>query len=62
MEISVRYLHNDMIKQYDNGGLKSVLDPVTQKVLISETTLMSFIPPQVRKTTPRLRQICRCEL
>ena len=40
----------------------SVVDPVTQKLMISDTTLRSFIPPQVRKMTNKLRHICRCEL
>ena len=38
MDISVRGLHNDTIKQFENGGLASVVDSVTQKVLISDTT------------------------
>ena len=54
MEISVKYLHNDMIKPFDNGGLDILLDSVTHKLLISDTTLRSFIPPQVRKMTPKL--------
>ena len=62
MEISVRDLQNDMIKPYENGGLASVVDSLTQKVLISDTTLRSFIPPQVRKTTDKLRHICGCKL
>ena len=37
MEISVRDLHNDMIKPSENGGLESVVDPVTHKFLISDT-------------------------
>ena len=51
-----------MIKLYDNGGLDNVVDSVTHKVLISDTTLRSFISPQVLKITPRLRQICGCAL
>ena len=62
MEISIIDLHNNMIKPYDNGGLESVFDSVPQKALISDTTLRSFIPPQVRKMTHRLCQICGCEL
>ena len=37
---------------------RSVVDSVTHKVMISDTTLRSFIPPQVCKMTPKLRQIC----
>ena len=39
IEISVRDLHNDMIKPYDNGGLESVINSATHKFLISDTTL-----------------------
>ena len=60
MDISVRNIHNDMIKPSDNGGLESVVDSVTHKLLIIDTTIGSFIPPQVWKMTPRLRQICGC--
>ena len=62
MEISVRYVHNDMIKPFNNGGLMNVVDSMTHKVMISDTTLRLFIPSQVRKMTPKLRQICGCEL
>ena len=42
--------------------LTIVVDYITYKVLIKETTLRSYIPPQVRKMTPKLHQICRCEI
>ena len=58
MEISVRNIHNDMIKPFENGGLASVSDYVTYKVMISDTALGSFIPPKVWKITPKLRQLC----
>ena len=51
-----------MIKPPANVGLESVVDSVTYKLLIIDTTLRSFIPPKVRKMTPRLRQIFGCEL
>ena len=57
MDISVRYLHNDMIKQFDNGGLAIIVGYVTHKVLISDTTLRSFISPKIRNMTPKLRKI-----
>ena len=62
MKISVWGLQNDMIKPSENGGLASVIYYVTDKVLIRDTTLRSFIPPQVRKMTPKLCQICGCEI
>ena len=62
LNISVRDLHNNMIKLSNNVGLDRVVDSVTQKVLISDKTLRPFIPPQVRKMTPKLCQICGCEI
>ena len=62
MDISVRDLHNDMVNQSDNGGLDSVVDYVTKRVLISDTTLRLFILPHVIKTTPRLRQGFGCDI
>ena len=51
-----------MMKPYYNGELESVVDYVTQKVLISDTILRSFMPPQVRKMTPKLHQIYGCDI
>ena len=62
LNISVMDRHNDMIKSSENGGLPSVDNSVAQKIIIGDTTLRSFIPPQVRKMTPKLFQIRRCEL
>ena len=62
MEIYVKDLHNYMIKPFDTGGLTSVVYSVTHKVLKIDTILRSFMPPQVSKITPKLRQICGCEV
>ena len=62
MEIYVRDIQKTMIKPYNNGWLVSVVDYVTQKLLISDIILKSFIPPQVRKMTLKLRHICGCEI
>ena len=51
-----------MIKTSKNVGLDSVVDSTTNTYLLSDTTLRSFIPPQVHKKTPRLRHICGCEI
>ena len=62
MDISVRGLQNYMIKPSGNSGLASVVDYVTHKLLVSDTKLRSFIAPKVRKMTPKLCQICGCEI
>ena len=61
IEISVRDLHNDIIKPSENGGFSSVVDSVTLKVLIRDTVLRLFILSQVLKITPKLLQICGYE-
>ena len=53
MEIYVRVIHNDTIKPFENGGLAIIVDSVIHKVLIIDTKLRSFIPPQVHKMTPK---------
>ena len=58
MDISVSNLDNNTIKPIDNGGLASVVYSATHKLMISDTTLRSFIPPKVWKTTPKLLYIC----
>ena len=55
-------IHNDTIKPYENGILVSVVDSLRHKILINDTTLRPFIPPQVRKVAPKLRHICGYEL
>ena len=62
MEICVRDFHNDIIKPSDIGWLESIVHLFTHKLLISDSTLRSFITPQVRKMTPRLLQICGCDI
>ena len=39
MAISVTDIHNDMIKPFKNDGLTSVANSMTNKSLISDTTL-----------------------
>ena len=51
-----------MIKPSDNVGLDSVVDSVTRKFLIIDTTLRPCKPPKFCKMTPKLRQICGCNL
>ena len=62
MQISIRGLQNYIIKTFENDELASVVDYLAQKLLISNTTLMSFIPPQVRKMTTKLRHNCGYEI
>ena len=51
-----------MIKPSDNSGQDRVVYSMTKIALISDTSLSSFITPKVSKMTPRLRQICGCDI
>ena len=51
-----------MITPFDNNKLASVVDYVTHKEFISNTTLRLFIQPQVSKRTNKLRQIWGCDI
>ena len=62
MDISVKDLQSDMIKPSNNGELENVVDPNTHKLLISNTTLRSFLPPYVQKMTPKLCHIWGCKI
>ena len=62
MTIYVGGINNDMIKSSDNCRLYIVVDSVTKKFMLSDTTLRSFIPPQVHKITPILCHICECDI
>ena len=42
--------------------MDSVVDSLTYKLLIIDTTFRSFILPKVPKMTPKLCQICGCEI
>ena len=46
----VRELHNDLIKDVNEGGLKDVWNG--NKLLVSETGLSFLLPDQLKKFTP----------
>ena len=48
LEISVRELHNQLIQDPKDGGLDGAVCKSTGKVLISDSTLQAFLPPQLQ--------------
>ena len=60
IQISIRELHNDLIKSKNEGGLDEVWNG--KKLLVSDTGLRYMIPINVKKFTPRYKQICGCEV
>ena len=57
--ISVRDLHNDLLKPVNEGGFENAYKD--GKVLISDTMLRTLMPEEMRKMTERYKQMCGCE-
>ena len=55
IQISIRELHNDLIKSKNEGGLEEVWNG--KKLLLSDTGLRYTIPINVKKFTPRYKQM-----
>ena len=60
LQISVRELHNNLIKPEDQGGLKEAKD-ASGNVIIRLTALHYLMPPQVKKMTDSHKIMCRCK-
>ena len=60
LQISVRELHDDLISSPPKG-LSSVYDTKTKKLLVSESTLRTMLPPQLRPMNSSQKTICGCE-
>ena len=48
-----------MIKDVNEGGLQYVWND--NKLLVSETALRFLLPDQLKKCTPKYKQMCGCE-
>ena len=60
IQISIRELHNDLIKSKNEECLSEIWNG--NKLLISDTGLRYIIPVNVKKFTPRYKQMCGCEV
>ena len=47
LQVSVRELHNSLLSDTNYGGLKDALDEYG-KIIISDSTLRSLLPPQLK--------------
>ena len=61
LEISVRELHQDLMKP-PPIGLAEVYCESTQKLMISERYLRNMLPPQLRAMSFAQKQMCGCEM
>ena len=58
--MSVRELHNSLVSDPNDGGLKDARDEYG-KSIISDSTLCSLLPPQLKKMSARYKIMCGCE-
>ena len=52
LQVSVRELHNSLVSDPNDGGLKDDRDE-DGKIIISDSTLRSLLPPQLKKMSAR---------
>ena len=58
--MSVRELHNSIVSYSNGGGLKDATDE-NSKIIISDSTLRSLLPPQLKQMSARYKVMCGCE-
>ena len=62
LECSMRQLHNELIVSPDDGGLVGARHAETNYVIISDTMLCSFGPPQLRPMTDNHKMMWVCAI
>ena len=60
LQVSVRELHNSLVSDPIYGGLKDARDE-DGNIIISDYTLRSLLPPQLKKMSARFKFMCGCE-
>ena len=60
LQVSVRELHNILVIDPNDGGMKDARDK-DGKIIISDSTLRSLLPPQVKQMSACYKIMCRCE-
>ena len=60
LNLSVIELHNSLVNDPNDGGLKDERDE-DGKIIISDSTLRSLLPPQLKQMSARYKIMCGCE-
>ena len=58
--MSVRELHNSLVSDPNDDGIKDARDE-NGKIIISESTLRSLLPPQLKQMSARCKVMCGYE-
>ena len=59
LQVFVRELHNSLVSDPNDGGLKDARDE-DGKIFISDSTLRSLLPPQFKKMSARYKIMYSC--
>ena len=60
LQVSVRELHNSHVSDPNYGGLKDAKDEY-DNIIISDSTLSSMLPPQLKQMSERYKVMCGCD-
>ena len=60
LQVYVRELHNILVSDPNDGGLKDARDE-DGKINISNSTLRSLLPPKLKQMSARYKIMCGCE-
>ena len=60
LQVSVEELHNNLVSDPNDVGLKDARDE-DGKIIISDSTLRSLLPPQLKQMYARYKIMCGCE-
>ena len=60
LQVSVKKLHNILVSDPNDGGLKDARDE-NGNIIISDYTLRSLLPPQLKQMSARYKIMCGCE-
>ena len=60
LQVSVRELHNSLVSDPNDGGLKDARDE-DGKIIISDSIFRSLLPPQLKQMSARYNIMCGCE-
>ena len=60
LQVSVRELRNRLVSDPNDGGLKDARDE-NSKIIISDSSLCSMLPPQLKQMSARYKIMYGCE-
>ena len=60
LQMSVRELHNILVSDTNDGGLKDARDE-DNNIIISDYTLRSLLPPQLKQMSASYKVMCSCK-